>query len=328
MSIKARSAKIVFKNPEVRQYARGMSSFMQVTDSGAGIAAGRLCEQTGNGIKLNTEQSAAVLGVTRSAITAAALGDVEYGYVPVMMGSPCSKLDRLASRASGYAGKYQAAQVELLAATAGTGFTNQPANDGIEIVSASAADTTQTITLYGTLNGAATTLVTETLTLTGQTQVVSAHTDWGVLLAARLSASCAGTITIREASANATITAGLTTGVLTIGIAAATLTNCFGLIPRHDASDTTVEPVCLVGTGLDGAAINIIDTLNNTTEEDHGTTPFATLVEVYLGGVVATRTVTILSNEASDSGLGIGMALEASTVAGVQVDAYIKPYWM
>lgn len=327
MSIKSRSAKIVFKNPEMKQYMRGMTSFMQVTDSGAGIAAGRLAELTSNTVKLNTEQSAACLGVVKTALGAGLLGDVEYGYIPVMMGSPCSKLDRLASRASGYAGKYQTTQVSLLDAVAGDQFTNQPANDGIEIVSSDNADSTQTITLYGVLNGALTTLVTEVITLSGTTQAVSTHTNWYYLLGARLSASCAGTITIREASGNATISAGLTTGVLTVGIHAATSTQAYGLVPRHDQSAAGTMPVNVVGTGLDGAALSVVAALNGTTEEDHGTTPFATVTEVMLGAVLSTSTVNLLTNEASDSGLSIGMALEATTVAGVQVDAIIKPFW-
>ncbi len=328
MAVKSKNPKIAIKNPDMRTYIAGQVTIPQMTDSGAGIAAGRICEYTSGSIKLGTEQNTAVEGITRTAITAAAKGDVEFGFVPAMAGSPVNTGDRIAPRATGYIGKAQTLQVSLLDATNGDQFTNQPANDGIEIVSASTADTTQTITLYGVLNGALTTLVTETLTLTGTTQVVSAHTDWYYLLGARLSASCAGTITIREASGNATITAGLTTGVLTVGIHAATSTQAYGLIPRHDQSAAGTMPINVVGTGLDGAALSVVAALNGTTEEDHGTTPFATVTEVMLGAVLSTSTVNLLTNEATDASAYCGVALQTTAVAGVPIDCWIKPYWM
>ena len=322
---KSKNPKIAVRNPDLRQY---MTKSVAMTDSGSAIAAGSICEVTSGQIKLGTEQNTAVAGITRNAITAAAEGIAEWGYVPVKCGSPINKGDRIAPRASGYVGKAQAAQVSLLDATAGDQFTNQPANDGIEIVSSSTADTTQTITLYGVLNGALTTLVTETLTLTGTTQLDSAHTDWYYLLGARLSASCAGTITIREASGNATISAGLTTGVLTVGIHAATSTQAYGLVPRHDQSAAGTMPINVVGTGTNGAALSVVAALNGTTEEDHGTTPFGTVTEIMLGAVLSTSTVNLLTNEATDASAYCGIALQTTAVAGTVLDAFVKPYWM
>jgi hypothetical protein len=328
MTAKSKNPKIAIKNPDMRQYIAGQVTVPQMTDSGAGIAAGRIAEITSGTIKLGTEQNTAVAGIIRNAVAAGLKQDVEFGFVPAMMGSPVNVGDRIAPRASGYVGKAQAAQVSLLDATAGDQFTNQPANDGIEIVSSSTADTTQTITLYGVLNGALTTLVTETLTLTGTTQLDSAHTDWYYLLGARLSAPCAGTITIREASGNATITAGLTTGVLTVGIHAATSTQAYGLVPRHDQSAAGTMPINVVGTGLNGAALSVVAALNGTTEEDHGTTPFATVTEVMLGAVLSSSTVNLLTNEATDASAYCGIALQTTAVAGIPVDCWIKPYWM
>ena len=88
-----------------------------------------------------------------------------------------------------------------------TVFTNQPANDGVEFVSDNAGDTTQTVQICGTTNGADTSkLLCETVTLNGTTQVSTAKTDWGAILTAKKSAATTGTVTIREASGNATIT--------------------------------------------------------------------------------------------------------------------------
>ena len=90
-------------------------------------------------------------------------------------------------------------------------ITNQPANDGAEIVSSSASDT-QKITLWGNTNGS-TDIVYETITLTGTTAVSTIKTDWGTIYGAFLgdqygliSSRAVGTITIREASADLAIT--------------------------------------------------------------------------------------------------------------------------
>lgn len=327
MAPKSKNPRVAIKNPDLRQYISGQIKIPQLTDSGAGIAAGRICEFTSGEIKLGTEQNALVMGITRSAIGTDDKGDVEFGFVPAMAGSPVNAGDRIAPRASGYIGKAQTGQVSLLDATAGGSFGNQPANDGIEIVSDNTGDTTQTVTLIGTLNGAATVIVTETLTLTGTTQVVSSHTNWGVLLAARLSASCAGTITIREASGNATITT-ITTGNLTAGIATATSTQAYGLVPRRDCSGASTAAIGVKGTGLDGAALYVAAATDGTTEGDFGSTPFATVEEFYLGAVANTVNVNCLTNEASDASAYCGVALQTTAVAGVPIDCWIKPYWM
>jgi hypothetical protein len=327
MATKSKNPKIAIKNPDMRAFIAGQIMVPQLTDSGSGIAAGRICELTSGEIKLGTEQNALVMGITRNAIAIDAKGDVEFGFVPAMAGSPVNAGDRIASRASGYIGKAQTGQVSLLDAEAGASFAVQPSNDGVEIVSSSASDTTQTVTLYGIRNGAATTLVTEVLTLTGTTQVVSSYTDWTYILGIRLSAVTVGNITVREASGNVTIKA-ITAGDLTGGISAAKTTQAYGLIPRHDQSDAGTAPVCVVGTGLDGVAINIIDTMNGTTEEDHGTTPFATVTEFYTGAVDSGVNINFLTNEASDASAYCGVALQTTTVAGVPIDCWIKPYWM
>jgi hypothetical protein len=89
-------------------------------------------------------------------------------------------------------------------------FTNQPANDGVEIVSSSASDVGK-CTIWGTTNGT-TTMVSETVTLTGATPKATTKTDWGTIYAVFLGDSdgknitpAVGTITVREASADQTI---------------------------------------------------------------------------------------------------------------------------
>lgn len=81
-------------------------------------------------------------------------------------------------------------------------FTQMASNDTIEAISSSAGDTTQTITLRGRLASGA--IVTETITLTGTTQIVTVAT-YERLLKAELSATCAGTVTVRRATGDVLI---------------------------------------------------------------------------------------------------------------------------
>jgi len=74
--------------------------------------------------------------------------------------------------------------------------------DTIEIVSSSGADTTQTVTVYGINSDGK--KASETFELNGATQAVGS-TTFAYFDYAKVDAECAGTITIREASANATI---------------------------------------------------------------------------------------------------------------------------
>lgn len=89
-------------------------------------------------------------------------------------------------------------------------FTDISAADTVEIVSDSAGDTTQTVTVYG--RSAAGAVVSDALSLNGTT-VVNGVVTFERILKVVVSASHAGTITIRKASDNVTI-ATLETGLL------------------------------------------------------------------------------------------------------------------
>lgn len=326
MSSLSKSYKEAFKNPELRRFAQGFFSLPSLTATAATIAAGRLVEVTSNTVRKASEQSAAVIGITRGGVSASdADVEVEWGRVPVYLASPVSQLDELSARAEGMAAKKMASQVTLLAATAGGNFANQPAGDGVTVVSAAAGDTTQTVTIYGTITGATTSVTSETLTLNGKTDVDSSITTWQNILAVELSAATAGNIEVSETSGGAAITT-ITAGTTSAGIATISTTNAYGLIPRHDASGASTAPIALIGTGVDGSALSVVDTLNGTTEEDHATTAYATVTKAYIGAVASSVNVVLLTNDSTDS-TTIGVALEASSAAGVTKDCWIKPYF-
>lgn len=327
MAAKSKNPKIAIKNPDMRQYIAGQVTVPQMTATAVIIPAGSLVEYTSGEIKLNTEQSAATFGVIRNACASAGKQDVEFGFVPVKMGSAVETGFKIAPRASGYAGKYQVAQNTLIAATTGDAFTNQPANDGVEVLSDSTADVGMTVTLYGNKHGALTTEYIDTITLSGTTAVSSAYIDWSGVHGVRLSGVCAGTITIREASGNAAITT-IAAASLTAGIHACTETQAYGLVPRRDGSAASTAYVTIRGAGLDGVVTTSTGIMDGTTEGDLGTTPFSTVTEIMLGGVAADCDVSLLSNEAADTSVCVGVALQTTTVSGVVIDAWVKPYWM
>jgi len=183
---------------------------------------------------------------------------------------------------------------DIAAAQAGGGFGNQPTEDGLEILSDNAADTTQTVTVYGTKTGATTAVTSETITLKGTTAVATTEVTWQNILGIEVSANHAGTITVREASGSATVIA-LATGTNSAGIATLTLKNAYGSIPRHDCSNTSTAPVGIIGYTEDGTAISSVDELDGATEEDHGTAAFWAVSKVLIGAVAADRDVTVLS---------------------------------
>jgi hypothetical protein len=103
----------------------------------------------------------------------------------------------------------------------GTAFTNMPANDGVEIISNSGSDVNK-ITIFGTTYGTGA-LAYETVTMLGASQKATTKVDWDNILGVFLgdiygknSTVAVGTITVREASGNATIIT-LTAGVRSAG---------------------------------------------------------------------------------------------------------------
>lgn len=207
---------------------------------------------------------------------------------------------------------------DSLSETIGTGtagnFGNQPANDAVEVLSASVLDVTQTVTIIGTTQ-ATHTVVTETVTLTGTTFKATTKTDWGLVLAVKLSGATAGDITIREASGNltiTTITAGdLSAGVVVVGDAAR---GCHGLIPLIVAGGASTKEVGVLYEPATGAAdAYMANALNGTTPVALPTA--ANLVkEIYLGDV-ATGTAASVTTAATeeDEQICCGKALESIT---------------
>jgi len=123
---------------------------------------------------------------------------------PIRTNAKGEVLTQLTGSISGYI-------IPMMDITAWSAFTNQPANDGVEVVSNNAGDTGK-CTIFGTTNGTGA-FAYETITLNGVTAVATTKVDWGNVYGIFLGdiegkniSPAVGTITVREASADQTIT--------------------------------------------------------------------------------------------------------------------------
>lgn len=176
---------------------------------------------------------------------------------------------------------------------AGVAFANAPANEKVEMVSDAAGDTTQKITIVGITTGTDT-LVAEEMALNGATQVDSVKADWGVILAAWVSSgtlAAGSTVTLREASGNATITT-LTPENPTSGVETPTSTNFQSRLVEIVCSGTGTKQIGLYGTDPAGNAQYDSQALSGVTVQ-YSNLPFATVTKVFTGDLEATRTVTV-----------------------------------
>jgi hypothetical protein len=210
----------------------------------------------------------------------------------------------------------------IKASAAGGNFGNQPLNDGIAVLSSSAADTTQTVTVYGTTTST-NTVVKEVIALNGTTAVPSVKLNWGQILGVFLSASCAGTVTVRKVTGPATITT-LATTVLSAGAVAVTAPGlAYNTIPAVVAGGASTKQFGVIGTDSTGAVQLDSVALNGTTSVPLNSS-FQS-VQFILVGDNATATVATLSvGPADTAGVSVGVAIEAAAAPLALIDAVLK----
>lgn len=248
------------------------------------------------------------------------------GIAQVQTAAVCAVGDPIITDASGYAiplATSGTAGTVIKSGATGAAFTNQPANDGLELVSSSTSDTTQTVTIWGTTHGGEV-VVSETITCNGTSEVSTTKTDWGSILAVEKSAVTVGTLTIREASANATVIT-LAPSVLSAGKIATTTPYAYMTAPTVEASGASTAIVGLIGTTTAGAAALFGDTLSGTAAQTTGTACY-TVTYVLTGAVAADRTVTVKSGAAADATTlnVVGVALTPAATSGDIIDVKLK----
>ncbi|HEY5553012.1 MAG TPA: hypothetical protein VIK52_14060 [Opitutaceae bacterium] len=164
-----------------------------------------------------------------------------------------------------------------------------PAPGVVNVASSNAADTTQTVTVYGlsALNAP----IQETIALNGVTPV-QGLTSFASVLAVRLSAVALGTVTVSDFPVTTTLFTLLTT-VLTRGIVDPTNTPANGVLTVSIDVDTAVD-VVVRGTNAAGAAVaERFDMTAGNTTPVVGTAVFASITSILLGDVAGARTITV-----------------------------------
>lgn len=300
-----------------------------VVSAGA-IPANRLVEAHTDGTFLvGTLASKRIVGVNGP--SAAAVGSdvsVLTGYQAVVAAEPIIAGELIKCADNGRV--LQLADADNLSTVIGTGtagaFANQPADDGIEIVSDDADDLGVSVTIIGTTHGADTVVVETVLTddEAGTTAVSTEKVDWGVVLAVK-TGDHAGTITVREASGNATIIA-LDTGTNAAGVAevAAAAQGAHGLVPYIKAAAESTKQVGMLYETTAGADAYDSNALNGTSAVAMNAA--ANLVkELYLGDVAEGTVATMYTNATEDDEqVTVGKALTTMTSGGSGV-AFIRP---
>jgi hypothetical protein len=247
------------------------------------------------------------------------------GFVDVVAAEPITAGDLIKCGDNGRV--LQLADADNVNTVIGTGtagnFQNQPANDGLKLVSDDADDDAD-VTIIGTTHGGHT-VVTETIALTGTDAVATKKTDWGLILAVKKGVT-EGTVTIREASDNATVitlaAADLSKGVVAV---AADSQGAHGLIPYIKAAAASTKEVGVLYEPATGAADAYgAAALNGTTAAPLPAA--ANLVkEIYLGDVATSTVATVYTNATEDDEhLAVGKALE-TIAAGATGRVYIRP---
>jgi hypothetical protein len=121
----------------------------------------------------------------------------------------------------------------------------------VEVVSSDAGDTTQIVTLYG-LDTAGTSAQSEQLTLTG-TSAVTSNLIYSEIFGVRLSAACAGTVTVNDIGGTPTLVT-IAISVLTAGVVVCTDMPVNGLTVDLVSDGASTQDLLIVGANESGAA--------------------------------------------------------------------------
>ena len=237
--------------------------------------------------------------------------DCETGIVTVTAGSPIAAGQRVKCGTAGKAISFIDSTVKdtEIASFNGAGFTNQPATDTVTVVSSSAEDTTQSITLIGVDSSGD--YISETLELKGTTDVDTASALWATVSAVILDAACVGDVKVSEKSEGKEIIT-LTAGELSAGIETIADGYAYNKIATVVADGVSSGKLVIVHEATDGAAeTNLVATLDGTTEVALGTASYK-ITKVYTGGVADTVNVDLdVTGTADSEDLICGRALSS-----------------
>jgi len=290
--------------------------------AGGTVPAYRLVKgHTDGSAIVGTLASKRIIGINKDSVqkTIGQTINLGVGFVTAVAAEPLLAGDLLKCGDNGRV--LQLADADNVDTVIGTGtagnFGNQPANDGVEVLSSEAADTTQTVTIIGITNGGHT-VVVEDVVLNGTTFVPTIKVDWGLILAVKLSAACTGTVTVREASGDLAITtiapAALSAGVVAV---AAASQGAHGLIPYMKAGGASTKEVGIKYEPATGAADAYGAAALNGTNAVAFPAAANLVKEIYLGDVATGTVATVYTNATEDDEqIVIGKCVAESIAAG------------
>lgn len=314
------------RNPDLRDFFTSLFGKKDVADGT--IAGNRLVEIDSSGDLIEgTVNSQTIVGVNAEGSSKTSTKGIEIvsvGVVEVISATKIVAGKKLKCADNGRVTELCTNANSGVTIDTGTGvaFTNQPTNDGVEVVSDDAGDTTQTVTVIG-ITGE--TVTVEDIELNGTTPVASSKTDFDEILAVKLDASCDGTVTVREASGDLAITT-ITTGNLNSGVVEvpAADQNAFNIAPTIVADDATTKMIGIQYTQNDGSTVAYqADQLAGTVAQTFGTVALK-VTELYVGDLEAARTVTIKTGAEEDENNCIGKAYEAASTADTKFKAILN----
>lgn len=194
-------------------------------------------------------------------------------------------------------GAVSATTFDITATKAEAGLTAEIASvspagfpSAVDVVSSSAGDTTQRVTIYGIAGGVAT---QETVTLNGTTNVQTTTATWTKILGIVMDAAAVGTVTVSDFPVATTI-ATLAPATLTRGVVLLTNAPAAGVVTMSIDADTAVD-AALFGLSSAGAQQGeAFDMTTGNTTPVTGSVAFSgELTVLALGEVAGARTITI-----------------------------------
>lgn len=268
---------------------------------------------TSGDIQASEADSVRVLGANQVMARAAGeMFDVEVGLVNVVAGTTLVAGQLAKAGTGGKAIGFIDAGLKgaVIGSSLGAAFTNQPADDKVDVVSASKLDVTQKVTIHGTAvsTGA---YLTETLTLTGDTKVTTTA-NFATVAGVELDEACVGAVTVSENSASATIVE-IAAGELSAGVAYITDGYAYSKKASVVASEACTDVVLVAHKAVDGGdEIVLPTTLTGATGIGLGSASFE-ITKLMVGNINDDITVSATVNGTEDDlKLAIGKVVEGA----------------
>lgn len=301
------------KNIALREAIASKALVRVKADNSIGINCLVEKNATSGDIQASEANSVRVLGANQvMARKAGEMFDVEVGLVNVVAGTTLVAGQLAKAGAGGKAIGFIDANLKgaTIGSSLGAAFTNQPADDKVDVVSASKLDVTQKVTIHGTAVSTGVYL-TETLTLTGDTKVTTTA-NFATVDGIEIDEACVGAVTVSENSASKTIVE-IAVGELSAGVAYITDGYAYSKKASVVASAACTDVVLVAHKATDGGDEAILPaTLTGATAVELSAASFE-ITKLMVGSVGADITVSAnISSTEDDIKLAVGKVLEGA----------------